>query len=168
MGTTGDPATLSQAFRDAMASVCTPVTVVTAISGDQPHGATVSAFASLSMTPPMVLVALDASSGLLRSIWSHKAFGVNILGSEHQSEALAFARKGPDKFDGVEWELDHGCPRLSSVDGWLACELAGLFTGGDHLIVLGHVLSATSNPGAPLTYHRRDFGTHQSLGTERP
>ncbi len=159
---------LIEAFRDAMASLATPVTVVTAMDGDRPHGATVSAFASLSMSPPMVLVALDASSGLLRSVWSHKAFGVNILGSEHHTEALAFARKGPHKFDGVDWQLDHGCPRLTSVHGWLACELAGLFTGGDHLIVLGTVRCANSNPGSPLTYHRRDFGTHTPLGSTLP
>ncbi len=55
------PATqdFTTAFRDVMAGVCTPVTVVTALDGDRPHGTTVSAFASLSMAPPMVLVALD-------------------------------------------------------------------------------------------------------------
>ncbi len=52
-------------FRDAMATVCTPVAVVTAMDGERPHGTTVSAFASLSVDPPMVLVALDARSDLL-------------------------------------------------------------------------------------------------------
>lgn len=47
---------LATRFRDAMAAVCTPVAVVTAMDGDRPHGTTVSAFASLSMSPPSVLV----------------------------------------------------------------------------------------------------------------
>jgi flavin reductase (DIM6/NTAB) family NADH-FMN oxidoreductase RutF len=49
-----------------MADVCTPVAVVTTLRGDRPHGTTVSAFASLSMSPPMVLVSLDLRSDLLR------------------------------------------------------------------------------------------------------
>ncbi|MEV0640898.1 flavin reductase [Streptomyces sp. NPDC050619] len=54
-----------QAFRDAMAAVAAPVAVVTALDGDRPHGCTVSAFASPSLTPPMVLMSLDNRSQLL-------------------------------------------------------------------------------------------------------
>ncbi|MGH3249709.1 MAG: flavin reductase family protein, partial [Trebonia sp.] len=63
------------AFRAVMATVCTPVSVVTAMAGDRPHGSTVSAFASLSLNPPMVLVSLDLSSDLLRHIRDSGAFG---------------------------------------------------------------------------------------------
>ena len=58
-------AELQAHFREVMAGVATPVSVVTAISDGRPHGTTVSAFASLSMDPPMVLVALDRG----RSCW---------------------------------------------------------------------------------------------------
>jgi hypothetical protein len=54
-----------QAFRDLMSAVCAPVTVVTTADEDGPHGTTVSAFASLSLRPPLVTVALDRRSGLL-------------------------------------------------------------------------------------------------------
>lgn len=47
--------TTATQLKDVMAGVCTPVAVVTAMDGARPHGTTVSAFASLSMTPPMVL-----------------------------------------------------------------------------------------------------------------
>ncbi|MEU5637903.1 flavin reductase [Streptomyces rishiriensis] len=63
MTTTHLPSTVSlQAFRDALATVASPVAVVTAMDGPCPHGTTVSAFASLSLTPPMVLVSLDNRS----------------------------------------------------------------------------------------------------------
>jgi flavin reductase (DIM6/NTAB) family NADH-FMN oxidoreductase RutF len=156
------------AFRQAMAGVCTPVSVVTAMDGDRPHGTTVSAFASLSMNPPMVLVSLDRGSGLLRLLRPGAGFGVNILAG-HQSElALAFARKGVGKFEGVPWQCDHGLPRLGAVCGWLACTVADLVTGGDHVIALGAVRVAESFPGSPLTYHAREFGTHRpfSLAAE--
>ncbi|MGE5289100.1 MAG: flavin reductase family protein [Micromonosporaceae bacterium] len=151
---------LPERFREVMAAVCTPVSVITAMDGLRPHGTTVSAFASLSMTPPMVLICLDRRSGLLTLVRAERRFGVNILGDMQAGLALRFARKGPDKFAGVSWSLRHDLPRLTGAAGWLACDLAGLVSGGDHLIILGHVVDAESVPTLPLTYHSRAFGTH--------
>ena len=64
-----------QDFRDLMAGVCAPVTVVTTADQDGPHGATVSSFASLSLRPPLVSVALDRRSGLLARIMASAASG---------------------------------------------------------------------------------------------
>lgn len=153
----------ASAFRDVMAGVCTPVSVVTAMDRERPHGTTVSAFASLSMDPPMVLVALDRGSDLLALVRRGGAFGVNVLGSAQPEIAKRFARKGSAKFDGVSWCSSSGLPRLAGCAGWLACGLRELVDGGDHVIALGDVRVAESSPCAPLTYHAREFGTHAAL-----
>lgn len=155
-------------FRDVMAGVATPVSVVTAMSGaggdGVPHGTTVSAFASLSMNPPMVLVSLDRASDLLAVIRDTSRFGVNVLGSDQSALALAFATKGgTGKFAGVRWEIDADLPRLPGAPGWLACDVSALVDGGDHVVVLGTVVAAETTEGAPLTYHGRVFGTHAAL-----
>ena len=72
----------------------------------RPHGTTVSAFASLSLRPPMVLVSLDAGSDLLVMVRETERFGVNILGSDQSPLAMGFARKGSTKFDGVSFGYD--------------------------------------------------------------
>ncbi len=149
-------------FRDVMASVCTPVTVVTALDGARPHGTTVSAFASLSVSPPMVLVALDRGSDLLAVVREYGRFGINVLGRSHSDLALTFARKGTDKFDGTGWTLSEGVPRIDGVPGWVACSVAELVDGGDHVVVLGNVEHADRTDHPPLTYHRRTFGTHRA------
>jgi flavin reductase (DIM6/NTAB) family NADH-FMN oxidoreductase RutF len=145
-----------------MASVCTPVSVVTAMAGDRPHGTTVSAFTSLSLDPPMVLVSLDKTSELLGHVRRAQVLGVNVLHAGQAALATAFARKGTDKFSGVGWALEHGVPRLDGVMGWLACRVERLVEGGDHVVVFGRVVAAAGSPGAPLTYHQRRFGTHQA------
>ena len=156
--------TLRASFREVMADVATAVTVVTSAVGDTPHGTTVSAFTSLSMSPPMVLVALDRSSGLLRVIREAEAFGVNILGRHQARHGLAFARKGgAEKFDGVPWSLEHDLPRLAHAPGWIACEADRFVVGGDHIVVFGRVLAAEAAGGGPLTYHARTFGTHRPV-----
>jgi flavin reductase (DIM6/NTAB) family NADH-FMN oxidoreductase RutF len=151
-----------------MGSVCTPVSVVTAMAGDRPHGTTVSAFASLSLDPPMVLVSLDRSSDLLHIVRRSLAFGLNVLHSGQSALASAFARKGEDKFNGIDWTLDSGVPRLDGSAGWLACRVERLVSGGDHVVVLGRVIAVAHDPAPPLTYYQRGFGTHHPHRAEAP
>jgi flavin reductase (DIM6/NTAB) family NADH-FMN oxidoreductase RutF len=153
---------LADAFREVMAGVATPVSVVTTVAGGAPHGTTVSAFASLSLRPPMVLLALDRRSDLLARLGPGSAFGVNVLGADQARLADVCARKGPGEFAGVAWQLDTGAPRLAGSPGWLACTVAQLIEGGDHVVVLGDVRRAASAAGPPLTYHLRAFGTHSA------
>jgi flavin reductase (DIM6/NTAB) family NADH-FMN oxidoreductase RutF len=64
----------SAACRAAMGAVATPVSVVTAMA-EAPHGTTVSAFCSLSLDPPLVLVSLGKDSDLLAIIAAHDGSG---------------------------------------------------------------------------------------------
>ncbi|GGV09311.1 flavin reductase family protein [Streptomyces spectabilis] len=152
-----------QDFRDLMAGVCAPVTVVTAAEGGTPHGSTVSAFASLSLRPPMVSVALDRASGLLARIQTTGRFGVNVLGAEQKALALRFAGRSANRFDSVRWEYDHDLPRLPDAPGWLVCELTSAVAGGDHRLLLGTVVHARTATAAPLVYGHRTFGTHSAF-----
>ena len=88
------PTALQAAFRAAMASVGAPVSVVTTLVDGLPCGTTVNAFASLSMQPPMVLMALDLGSDLLALMRQSGGFGLNVLSSSQTGLALNFARKG--------------------------------------------------------------------------
>ncbi|WP_029432021.1 flavin reductase family protein [Blastococcus sp. URHD0036] len=151
-------------FKEVMAGVPTPVSVVTTLDAGRPYGTTVSAFTSLSMSPPMVLVSLDRRSGLLARLAESRPFGLNVLGHGQADLALRFARSGPDGFDDVAWRAEAGAARLLGSPGWLACRVARLVDGGDHVIVLGDVLVANQAEGAPLTYHARTFGTHAAAG----
>ncbi|QYN23226.1 flavin reductase family protein [Amycolatopsis sp. DSM 110486] len=157
---------LPRQFREVMARVATPVSVVTGLAPDYtPYGSTVSAFASLSMEPPMVLVSLVKSSRLLRVIRQSGRFGLNILGSSHSQLARTFATNltPEEKFDGVEWDVEGEVPRLAGALSWLACSVEQDVEGGDHIVLFGSVLSLCSCAGEPLTYHRRSFGTHATL-----
>lgn len=158
-------AAAQQAFRDVMAAVASPVAVVTAMDGSRPYGTTVSAFTSLSLTPPMVLVSLDERSRLLAVIRRSGRFGLNVLGAHQAPLASVFARSGPDKFDGVGWSPSGELPRLPDAAAWIAAEVADWVDAGDHTVLLAHVTAAEPGEGSlkPLTYHQRFFGTHTPL-----
>jgi flavin reductase (DIM6/NTAB) family NADH-FMN oxidoreductase RutF len=157
-----------QQFRDLMAGVCAPVTIVTTMDEGQPFGATVSAFASLSLDPPMVTVALDRSSSLLARILGVGRFGVNVLGQGQDGLAVRFAQRGADRFGSAPWCIDHGLPQLLDAASWMACDLARAVEGGDHLLLLGLVTRASRTEAAPLVYGHRVFGTHSGFAGPPP
>lgn len=146
-----------------MGSVCTPVSVVTALDRGRPHGTTVSAFCSLSLTPPMVSVALDEGSALLELLQATPRFGLNVLSHIQHGLASKFAVKGDDKFDNVSWAVRCDAPYIIGSACWFACEVDQLVTGGDHTIVMGRVLESDHADLPPLTYYRRGFGTNARL-----
>jgi flavin reductase (DIM6/NTAB) family NADH-FMN oxidoreductase RutF len=152
-----------QSFRDLMAGVCAPVTVVTTAIDGMPRGATVSAFTSLSMRSPMVTIALDRNSVLLSRILEVGRLGVNVLGRAQDDVALAFAGRVTDRFAGVEWRMEHGLPRLLEAPGWMVCDLAGTVEGGDHILLLAEVVECATVVAAPLVYGHRTFGTHSAF-----
>lgn len=152
--TTVDPT----AFRNAMGQVATPVTVVTARHQGRNLGTTVSAFASLSLEPAMVLVCLDKGSALMAALHAGAKVGINLLSDSQPDDALRFARKGEDKFAGAGYHVDHGLPRLDGTSGWLACEVADVLDAGDHYIVTAHVEHADHTGRSPMLYHNRSFG----------
>jgi flavin reductase (DIM6/NTAB) family NADH-FMN oxidoreductase RutF len=153
------PGVDAAAFRDALGAVCAPVAVVTSLHEGRPHGATVSAFCSLSLEPPLVLVALDRGSDLLAMIRQARRYGINVLSHSQEELATRFARKGVDKFGDVPWELDTDLPRLEDTASWIACRLHELVEGGDHVIAVGFVERAQASQAHPLLYRQREFGT---------
>lgn len=158
---------LDQHFRDLMAAVCAPVAIVTASDEDGPHGATVSSLASVSLRPPLISIALDHRSKLLARILGSGRFGVNVLGCAQDDEAKLFASRGVDRFTYVRWSTAKGLPRLEGAVGWAACEVHRTIEAGDHLLLIGLVINASSSPQPPLVYGHRTFGTHSGF-QQRP
>lgn len=142
-----------------MAHVAAPVTVITTWINDEPHGTTVSAFSSLSVTPPMVIVSLDNRGTMVDRLREAGVMGINVL-APHQSDlAIRFASKVPDRFDGIHWESDAGVPRLDGITSWLYCDKLQFEPGGDHTVVLGSVARTEVLQDDALIYFRRTFGS---------
>ncbi|MFT4470135.1 flavin reductase family protein [Arthrobacter sulfonylureivorans] len=151
-----DPTT----FRAAMADLPAAVSIVTTTAENgTPHGATVSAVSSLSMTPPLALVCLDASSETLGAMAVGRGFLVHITADGQQDVAFAFAKKGPAKFEQIDWRLsDSGQPRLSGSAMVMDCIVEDLLPGGDHTIVVGRIVDIDHDDSlTPIVYHRRQM-----------
>jgi flavin reductase (DIM6/NTAB) family NADH-FMN oxidoreductase RutF/3,4-dihydroxy-2-butanone 4-phosphate synthase len=147
----------SDLYRSVFGGVPAPVAVVTTARRGNPHGTTVSAFCSLSLDPPLVLVSLDRGSELLRAIRRTRRFCVNVLAAGQEDLALRFSRKGSDKFDGLPWFEKHGLPVLPGCQSWVTAAVERVTGAGDHMTVSGLVFDAQINEATPLLYHARRF-----------
>ena len=148
-----------QEFRRAMRHFPTGVTVVTSLREGEPRGVTVSAFASVSLEPPMVLICINREARSYLYISTSKIFCVNILAGDQQALAERFAGKIRERqFEGVEYDVDTtGAAVLRGTVSHLDCEVAQEHSAGSHSIFIGRVLSCASRPGSPLGYYNGDF-----------
>jgi len=161
------PAVGVSAFRGAMGSLPTGVTVVTAASSDgDMHGLTVNSFSSVSLDPMLVLVCLNETSRGVGLIERTGAFAVNVLSAGQREVSRWFASAcrppGPAMFDGVPFEPGvTGCPVLAGAVASFDCRLRQSHRAGDHLIVLGEVVALVHRPQLePLVFHA---GSYTSL-----
>lgn len=153
-----------------MSQLAAAVAIVTTGTAAEPHGTTVSAFMSLSLEPPMVLVSLDRKSSLLAQLAEGSSIGINVLSTEQNVLARRFADKTLDRFAGVQWAMADGAPQLAGDHTWVAGTVARIIPAGDHFLVLVDVDAAEVNANCPLLYWQREFGTHGAItpGEVRP
>ncbi|MFN2222423.1 MAG: flavin reductase family protein [Chloroflexota bacterium] len=157
----------SQKFRDCLSLLPAGVTIVTVKSGKRQHGLTVSAFASVSPKPPLVMVVIDQRHrGHELLLEPGATFAVNILARDQTDLSNRFAwLKDEDRFAAGDWgTATTGAPILQDALAWLDCTIEASYPAGDHTIFIGLVQAAeTPRPGqAPLVYWNRGY-RHLSL-----
>ena len=154
---------LPTAFADAMSELASGVVVVTCRVAGRPWGMTVTAFASVSIEPPTVLVSLASESTAAEAIAGSGQFGVSVLPAAHVALARYASKPGEAKY--LEPFAAHDTARSATpaVDGALAhldCEVVEAASVFDHTVFFARVLAArSSGDGGPLVYHRRHYRT---------
>jgi 3-hydroxy-9,10-secoandrosta-1,3,5(10)-triene-9,17-dione monooxygenase reductase component len=155
-----------QQIRHALGHFPTGVTVVTSLdAGGEPVGTTASAFSSLSLDPPLLLVCLVRDSVTLSALRGHGAFAINVLSGRQRVLSGHFAQRG----GAAGWEaVAHrrgrsGSPLLDGALASIECELERCVDGGDHEIVVGRLREievAGDITDPPLLHYR---GAYASL-----
>jgi 3-hydroxy-9,10-secoandrosta-1,3,5(10)-triene-9,17-dione monooxygenase reductase component len=155
-----DPA----ALRTVLGHFATGVAIITALDGDEPVGMACNSFTSVSLEPQLVLFCAAKSSTTWPSIQAAGRFCVNILAEDQEDVSRLFATRGADKFRGMGWRpAESGSPILAGVLAWIDCITEAEHDGGDHLIVVGHVLDVgLPREEGPLAFFRGGYGRFES------
>lgn len=154
-------------FRNVLGHFASGVTIVTCCDSEQhPTGLTASAFCSVSLDPPLVLICVDHKSQSYPHLKESGRFAINILPQAHEPLSRRFASSRLDKFDGVAFTLGTlGLPLIDQALAHLECRTVSAHVEGDHTIFVGRVESVGTGEGEPLLYYR---GRYHRLRGEQP
>jgi len=151
-------------FRRALGQFATGVTVVTTRdAAGHPLGLTVSAFCSLSLHPPLVLVCIDHRSEANAGMRESGLFAVSVLAEGQEDVSRRFAAPGRSKTEGFPFAPGkQGLPLVPGALAHVECRVRSFHDEGDHAVWVGEVRSLAAHPGRPLVYHA---GSYRSLDT---
>jgi flavin reductase (DIM6/NTAB) family NADH-FMN oxidoreductase RutF len=149
----------SELFRRACALFPTGVAVLTTRdSNGTPHGLTVNAFCSLSLAPPLVLVAVDRVCSVLETFEKSGHFAVNFLSSEQRHLSVRFSELPEGRFSGISWIPGaEGAPLIEGAIGSIECRTKNIIDAGDHRALIGEVIAASVGEGDPLVFFRSSY-----------
>jgi N-acetyl-1-D-myo-inositol-2-amino-2-deoxy-alpha-D-glucopyranoside deacetylase len=151
------------AFRSVLGRFASGVTVMTSVHDGEPHGMTASSVASLSLSPPLVVVGIGRETVMADHVVGSGRFALSILGEGQAAVSDAFA--DPDRplgaamFAGVTTATSPGGALvLTDAIAHLECRVAAVHDGGDHLLVVGEVVALDGEGDRPLLYYRGHYG----------
>ena len=154
-------------FRRVLGHFASGVTIVSTCDADgRPTGLTASAFSSVSLEPPLILVCVDHKSQSYPAMRERGRFAVNILAADQEAVSRRFASSRLDKFEGVPHRVsDLGVPLVEGAIARLECVTVSMHVEGDHTIFVGRVERADAAGGHPLLYAR---GRYERLADSTP
>lgn len=130
----------ADSVRHVLGHYPTGVAVITARTPDGPVGMAVNSFTSLSLRPPLVLFCPAESSTTWPVLREIGTIAINVLSAGQQSVSRAFAARGSDRFNGIDWSPGgNGAPLLDDALGWLECTVDAEYPAGDHTVVIARI-----------------------------
>ena len=146
-------------FRSVLGRFPSGVTVVTTKAADgSDQGMTVSAFCSVSLEPPLVLICIEKNASAYGALTSARGFVANILSASQEQIARRFSIVDIDRFEGVGYSRSQsGFAVLDDVLGVIECRSVAMHDAGDHTIIVGEVEATRAESGTPLLYYRGGY-----------
>ncbi|SOC55699.1 flavin reductase family protein [Ornithinimicrobium cerasi] len=152
-------------YRQAMGRFATGVAVVTSRHRGHDVALTVDSLTSVSLAPVLLLVSLHPEARVLEGVESGEPFGVSILPARLRGMAQWLGEPGrPLHNQLVRVPHERGSATgVALVEGALAafeCRTYALHPAGDHVLVVGEVLSLQARPtdDAALVHYRGGLG----------
>ena len=148
-------------MRQTMRRTASPVTVVTAGTGDDARGITIGSFTSASLDPPLITFNLSRGARMHAILPFTDRFVVHVLGDHQADLSDHFALPdldGKTQFATVDHSLDEGIPVLVDCQAIFYCTVHNVFPVGDHSLIVGLVERVSSRVnGDPLVYYDRAY-----------
>ena len=150
-------------FRNALGRFASGVTIITTEYEGRTHGMTANAFVSVSLQPPLVLVAVDNRAQMHQLLPASGWYGVSILADDQEAYSNHFAGR---KAEGVEVRFvrKRDMPMIDGAVAHLVARVVGAHLAGDHTLYIGQVEYLEWQDRQPLLFYA---GQYRRLDVER-
>ena|SRR5712691_8803091 len=147
----------SRLFRQTLGRFATGVTVITTMVEDSVHGMTLNAFCSVSLEPPLVLIAVEKHTHMHHLLAQNRRYTVSILSKDQEELARHFAGRSHEGLQ-IPFVWHEGYPLIKGAIGYLTCQVIDIHPAGDHSLYIGQVehLGSTEEQ-APLLFYRGKY-----------
>lgn len=153
-----------QALRESMRCWATGVAVVTSRYLENEHGKPVNSFTSVSLEPPLVMVALERGSRTCAMVSQSGVFGVTILALSQQAVAERFASRNgnyQDRFDNIPIQcLESSLALIAEGLAFIDCRVCKTYQAATPTFFIGQVRGTFINDQSglePLLYFNRNY-----------
>ena len=151
-------------FRSTLGRFASGVTIVTTRFEGHTHAMTANAFVSVSLNPPLVLVAVDHRAAMHKFLPQTRRYGVSILAEHQEQLSNHFAGRAVEGLH-VPFVTRNGMPLIEGAVAYFVVDVLDAHLAGDHTLFIGKVEHFESNDGRPLLFYA---GRYQQLRAEAP
>ncbi|NIB44701.1 flavin reductase family protein [Pseudomaricurvus alkylphenolicus] len=152
-------------LRQTLGQWATGVAVVTTATPRGPVGMTINSFQSISLHPPLISWCIDLKASSYGDFQRCSHFSLSILNRRQERIATRFAKRGADKFSILNERCYTDCndssetnndpePLVEDCSAWLRCRLYRQILLGDHLMLIGEVISFSVGTESPLLFYQ--------------
>lgn len=128
--------------------------------GDEHRVIVVSAFSSVSLEPPLVLVCVNNESSALSTIVQSGVIAINVLAHDQEDVALRGSAKARVGLNDIAHTLGtNGCALVVGAAASLECDVWKTDVAGDHMVIYGLVTAVSVGAAPPILYHQRRYGS---------
>jgi flavin reductase (DIM6/NTAB) family NADH-FMN oxidoreductase RutF len=143
-------------FRNCLGRFATGITVITAELDGQVHGMTANGFMSVSLVPPLVLVAVGHHTRMHIILSQSMRYAVSILAESQEQLSNHFAGR-PDKNVEIPFIKMEGMSLIDGAIAHLVTKVVDVHEAGDHSLYIAEVTYLDYKDGQPLLYYKGSY-----------
>jgi len=150
-----DNSKVQEDFLVAMRGITSTVSVISAKLSEQRYAMTATSVASLSLSPPAMIICVNKEASIHNILRKDKKFVINVLSNKQQnlSESCSNNEEGESRFKDDGWVSEDEIVFNSNSVSNIICNCAGIVDHSTHSVFFGDVKEVKiNNQGRPLLY----------------
>lgn len=142
-----DNSKVQEDFLTAMRSITSTVNVISAKLRDERHAMTATSVASLSLSPPAMIVCVNKQASIHDILKEGKKFVINVLSVQQKnlSEACSNSDEGESRFNDNGWVTEEDLVFNSNSTSNIVCKCTKIINHSTHSVFFGDVIEVKNN-----------------------